>query len=93
MVHEWRFILYYLEDSKKTLNQGLGGSCFTQNSLVLTLGEREFQVLPRLFIGIPPGFYQFQLSLCMTQSLLTSVTQISAALSWSHCNSIENNVS
>ena len=22
MVHEWEFILYYLEDSKKALNQG-----------------------------------------------------------------------
>ena len=39
MVHEWGFILYYLEDSKKTLTQGLGGSCFTQNLLVLALGE------------------------------------------------------
>lgn len=61
MVHEWGCILYYLEASKKTLNRGLGGSCFLQNWLVLALGEHGVsQMLPGLFIGLHPGFYQFQ---------------------------------
>lgn len=68
----------------------VAGSFSTENFHALR--ERCVSVaLPRLFIQLRPGLYEFQVSQCTTQSLLKSATRISAAPSWSHDNSTENN--